>query len=129
VVKFVALSAIGLFAAFALLAWLGSVDGLWRWAGATGPGDLRALPLVALIAVVLGLLGTPLQSAVSRSFEARADAIALELTGDPDTAVLAFRRLAFANLADLDPHPLVVALLYTHPPIPDRIRSALAGNL
>ena len=127
--KFVVVSTVGLFIAFGVLAWLGSIDALWRWAGATGPGDLRALPLVALIAVALGVLGTPLQSTLSRNFEARADEIALELTEDPDTAVRAFRRLAFANLADLDPHPVAVALLYTHPPIPERIRSAVAGNL
>ena len=126
--KFVGLSAIGLGAGFALMAWLASMTQPWRWAGSTGPEDLRALPVVALIVVLLGLIGTPLQSWVSRSFEARADAIALELTGDPQTAVRAFRRLALANLADLDPHPVAVATLYSHPPITDRISSALAGN-
>lgn len=128
VVKFVGLSALGFGLGFGLLAWLGSFTGLWRWAGASGPSDVAALPLVALIAVLLGLIAMPLQNGISRRFEARADEIALELTEDPATAVRAFRRLAFSNLADLDPHPLAVATLYSHPPIPDRIGTAVAGN-
>ena len=125
----VGISAAGLLVGFGVLAWLGGIQGLWRWAGTTGPGQIAALPVVALIALALGLVAAPVQSAISRRFEARADQIALELTRDPDTAVRAFRRLAFANLADLDPHPVAVATLYTHPPIPERIEAALAGNL
>jgi STE24 endopeptidase len=78
-----------------------------------------------LVATVMGVIALPLQSAVSRRFEARADEIAVRLTDDPATAVRAFRRLAFSNLADLRPPDAAVALAFSHPPIPDRIRAAL----
>jgi STE24 endopeptidase len=125
VVKNVALASAGLLAGFAALAWLGGRPGFWSWGGATGVADVRALPLLLLFATVLGALALPLQSAVSRRFEARADEIAVRLTGDPATAVRAFRRLAFSNLADLRPPDAAVALAFSHPPIPERIRAAL----
>ena len=123
-----ALSAIGLFAGFGILVWLGTRPGVWSWAGASGIGDIGALPVVVLIAVVLAVLSTPLQNVVSRDFEATADRIALEATDDPEAAVRAFRRLAFANIADLNPPPIAVATLYTHPPLPDRIEAAVAHS-
>ena len=52
-------------------------------------------------------------------------AIALRLTNDPDTAVRVFRRLAFSNLADLRPPRAVTLLLYTHPPVDERIRNVM----
>jgi STE24 endopeptidase len=125
--KNVVLSSLGLLVGFATLAWLGPRAWMWSWAGAAGPGDLRALPVVALFALVMGVVTLPLETAVSRRFEARADEIAISLTREPDVAVRTFRRLAFANLADLDPPKAAVALLYTHPPLPDRIREVLSS--
>lgn len=126
VTKNLALSSAGLLVGFALLARLGGKRGLWGSAGADGIGDQAALPLLLIFATVVGLVLLPLQNLVSRHFERRADAIALELTGDPDTAIRAQRRLAFSNLADLDPPDPVVWLLYTHPPVKDRIEAAVA---
>ena len=128
--KNLAISSAGLLAAFGLLGWLGTREGLWGWAGADGPADVRALPLLVLLMTALTVASMPLQGALSRRFEADADEIAIRLTEDPDAAVGAFRRLALNNLADLDPPPLAVALFYSHPPIPDRIEAALAtaGN-
>lgn len=120
------ISSAGLLAAFGLLGWLGTRGGLWAWSGADGPGDLRALPLLVLLMTALTVISMPLQAALSRRFEADADRIAIRLTGDPDAAVSAFRRLALNNLADLDPPPAAVALFYSHPPIPNRIEAALA---
>jgi STE24 endopeptidase len=128
VLKNVALSSAGLFAGFAVLALLSAGDRWWAWAHSSGPGDPRSLPLLLLYATIVGVLTLPLQSAISRAFERRADAIALSLTHDPEAAVSSFRRLALSNLADLDPPPVVVALLYTHPPTSDRIRAALNAD-
>lgn len=126
VLKNLALSAIGLGAAFAFLGWLGGRGSLWAWAGATGPGDLRALPLLVLLSIGLTIVSMPAEAALSRRFEAEADRVAIDLTEDSDAAVAAFRRLALANLADLDPPPLAVAVFYSHPPIPERIEAVLA---
>ncbi|CAN5530149.1 M48 family metallopeptidase [soil metagenome] len=125
VLKNIALSSVGLFGGFGLLALLSGREEWWSWAGSSGPSDLRALPLLVLYATVVGLLTLPLQSAVSRSFERRADQIALSLTKDPEAAVSSFRRLALSNLADLAPPRAAVALLYSHPPTAERIRAAL----
>ncbi len=126
VLKGVVLSAFGLLFGFAALAWLATRTGLWAWAGATGISDVRGLPLLLLAVVVLTALATPASNAVSRSFEADADRMAFELTGDPEPAVRAFRRLAFSNLADLRPPKALVYLLFSHPPLPERIRAAVA---
>jgi STE24 endopeptidase len=126
VLKGVVLSAAGLLVGFGALAWLAARPGVWAWAGSGGVADLKALPVLLLFATVAGLLVTPVENAVSRGFERRADAIAMELTRDPDTAVGVLRGLALRNLSDLEPPSLAVAFLYSHPPVPERIRNALA---
>lgn len=125
VLKGVALSSLGLLVAFGALAWLAARAGPWSWAGAAGVSDIRGLPLLMLAAIVLATLLTPASNSVSRIFEADADRIAFELTGEAGPAVRAFRRLAFSNLADLRPPRALVYLLFSHPPIPERIRAAL----
>jgi STE24 endopeptidase len=128
VVKNLVLSSVGLLIGFAVLAWLSHRSAVWRWAGADGIGDIRALPLLIAFVTIAGLLTLPVQNGVSRWFERDADSIAFRLTGDPDTAIRVFRRLAFANLADLKPVPLATWVLFSHPPIPDRIRAAVAES-
>lgn len=126
--KGIAASSLALLAAFAVLYRLSQREELWAWGGAEGPGDLRALPLLLLFVLVASVITTPLESSLSRHHEREADAAAIELTGDPDTAVGSFRRLALANLADLDPPKTIVWMLFSHPPIPERIASAIAGR-
>ena len=101
-----------------------TAPGLLRRAGADGPGDPRSLALLLFLAAAAGLLGTPANSLVSRRIEARADVHALELTRDPGTFAEMQRQLALANLADLDPHPLVYGVFATHPTAPERIAIA-----
>lgn len=126
IAKGLALSSLGLLAGFAALRVLSTRGGPWSWAGAEGIGDPRALPLLLVFATLAGFLLLPLQNAISRRFEERADEIALELTEDPDTAIRVHRRLAFSNLSDLRPPRPAVWLLYTHPPVRARIEAAMA---
>ena len=126
VLKNLLLSSAGLLVGFGLLRFLVTRSDLLSWAGADAVADPRALPLLVVFATLAGLLLMPVQNAVSRSFERRADEIALELTQDPDTAIRVHRRLAFSNIADLDPPPLAVLFLYTHPPVRDRVEAAVA---
>jgi STE24 endopeptidase len=125
VVKGVVVSSVGLLAGFGLLWLLASRESVWEWAGASGVGDLRALPVLLLYLTVATLILLPAQSAVSRHFERQADATAIRLTEDPDTGVRVFRRLAFSNIADLRPPAVAVWALYSHPPTDDRIRAVL----
>jgi Zn-dependent protease with chaperone function len=128
VLKGVAVSSAGLLAGFGLLSVLASRGSLWEWGGASGVGDPRALPLLALYVTVATLTLLPFQSAVSRHFEREADSTAIRLTEDPDNGIRVFRRLAFSNIADLRPPAVAVWALYSHPPIDERIRSVLRSQ-
>lgn len=107
---------------FLLLGW----GALLRRAGAAGAADPRVVALVVFLVGALGLLAGPVQNLVSRRVEARADVHALDLTGDPASFVAMQRRLAVANLADLDPNPVRYALFASHPTAPERIALARA---
>jgi STE24 endopeptidase len=103
-------------------------DGLVSAAGATGPGDPRAVPLVLLVLWVLEIAALPFETLLSRRWERQADRFALELTHDGAALEEMHRRLALANLADLDPPRVLYGLLFTHPTPPERIAAARASN-
>ena len=90
------------------------------------PGTPAALPAlalaVALVSFATGLASNPL----SRLVEARADAFALRLTGEPAAFVGLERRLAVSNLSEPAPPPVWQALLGTHPTAVERIGFGLA---
>jgi STE24 endopeptidase len=88
--------------------------------------DVAGLPLVALAAGALSLVGLPIANAVSRAHERRADGFALALTGNPSAFVSAMRRLGAQNLAEESPSRLVRALFHSHPPIDERLEAARA---
>jgi Zn-dependent protease with chaperone function len=107
------------------LAMLGVAAGvLVSAAGATGPGDPRAVPLVMLVLWVLEIAALPFETWLSRRWERQADRFALELTHDGAALEGMHRRLALANLADLDPPRLLYVLLFTHPTPTERIAAA-----
>jgi len=91
-----------------------------------GPADVAGLPLFLLVLFILHLVSLPIQSGISRSFERQADRTSLALTGNAAAFIRSEVQLARSNLADLTPHPAVVWLLYTHPPVAERIRMAEA---
>ena len=112
-------------AAAVLVLWgLLSWHALLTAAGAAGPGDPRVVTLVLLTLLGLQLGALPFETWVSRRWERTADRFALELTGDAAAMEQLHRRLALANLADLDPPPLLYGLLFTHPTPPERIAAA-----
>jgi STE24 endopeptidase len=92
--------------------------------GVDGLGDPLAAPGLLLLVAAGSLLAAPVASLVSRWSEARADWVALEVTGDAATAVAVERRLALENRADLRPNRLLVALFSSHPPTMARIAQA-----
>ncbi len=57
---------------------------------------------------------------MSRSFERRADTLAYTL-GYGDDLISALRKLHKDSLSDMNPHPVVVKLTYSHPPLHERI--------
>jgi STE24 endopeptidase len=108
----------GLFLAAAALTW-----GAGRF-GFSGPADVGALPLLALVFGAFGLLTMPLTNAFSRWREVRADEFALTATQNPAAFAGAMTRLANQNLAEADPEAWVVFLLHSHPPIRSRLAMA-----
>jgi STE24 endopeptidase len=103
-------------------------DGVVAAAGADGPGDPRIVPLVLLVLWVLELGALPFETWLSRRWERVADRFAVELTDDPEALERTHRRLALANLADLDPPRPIYLLLFTHPTPPERIAAARMGT-
>src|SRR5262249_8872732 len=100
---------------------LGSWTGLLRRAGVDSIGDPRAVGLLLALAAVAGLVGAPLQNAVSRLIEARADAHALAVTHDPSTVEVMEPRPAAP-----DPPRWESLMFATHPSVVERIAAARA---
>jgi STE24 endopeptidase len=88
------------------------------------PIHLDALPLVALAAGGIWLASAPVRHALSRWQERRADAFALQLTGQPDAFQQAIRRLAARHLAEERPSRITRWLYHRHPSAAERLRLA-----
>ena len=86
-----------------------------RWLGISGVGDGRVVAFLLAFVAVVSFVTTPVQSAVSRQIEARADVHALDLTEDPQTFAEMQRRLATASKSDVTPNR-VLYLLVRHAP-------------
>ena len=112
----------------ALFVGLGITALVLRWGSARGlithPADPAGLPLLILTLLLLSLVTLPLQNVVSRHFERQADRAALELTGNRQVHIKVEVDLARSNLADITPPRWAVLLLYTHPPVLERIAIA-----
>ena len=91
-----------------------------RQTGIRGAGFVEALPLLGLVASVVGLIGMPLENAYSRHLERKADRYALRLTDNPAAFRSGLDKIAEISLADPDPSRLEQVLLHSHPPIVER---------
>jgi STE24 endopeptidase len=115
-------AAAGVLVAAVLTSWTPLLDR----AHAAGPDDPAVVALLVALGAWAGLLSAPVQSAVSRRVERRADAFALDLARDPVTVASMHRSLAVTNLAPLRPVRLLHLWFGTHPTSPERIAAARA---
>jgi len=110
---------------FVLLLWaLLQSSALLSALGVDGAGDPGVVPFVLLLGTAGQVAAAPPGAALSRRFEREADRISLELTDDPMAFEQMMRKLALANLADLDPPRLAYVALFSHPTPPERIMAA-----
>lgn len=125
--KGLALLAVGAFAAFWLVAFLTDrfLDTFGARLGLKGVADLACIPLVIAMLSLVDFVGQPVTNAVSRGVEHEADVFALEITHDNDAGARSFLKLAQGNRSDPEPAAWVRTILYSHPPLADRIRFAL----
>ncbi|MGC9667265.1 M48 family metallopeptidase [Planosporangium sp. 12N6] len=122
------IGALGSAAVVCALYLLGSWTGLLRRAGVESLAEPRGVALLLAVAAVVGLVAGPVQNAVSRRIEARADRHALALTRDPATFEAMQARLSLVNLGDPDPNPVEYTLFASHPSTVQRMAAARAWS-
>lgn len=95
-----------------------------RW-GVRHTYDLAGVPVVLLVLSGFLLLQSPVESALSRALEWRADAYGLRLTGMREATARLFAGFAERDYTDPDPPRWLHFWFGTHPPLKERIRFAL----
>ncbi len=80
------------------------------------------LLLLGFVGGILLLPLRPIANYFSRRHEREADLASYELTGDAGSMESALIKLSKENLSNFYPHPLYVALFYSHPPVIERIQ-------
>ncbi|MDB5425735.1 MAG: peptidase [Phenylobacterium sp.] len=91
--------------------------------GVRGISDPAGLPVLGVIIAVLGLIATPLTSAVSRIGEADADHFSLQHFNEPDGLAKALVKTVEYRAAT--PSRLEEILFYDHPAVGSRVRRAM----
>jgi Zn-dependent protease with chaperone function len=95
-----------------------------RW-GFTELHDLASMPLLALAITLVAFFAQPARNAFSRYQEHQADIYALELTHMNDAGARAFLKLGSQNKSNPDPSAVQKWMLWSHPPIVERVRFML----
>jgi len=134
IVKLLVVSILGLFVAFAAIAWLARQVWFYRAFGFEAPAGFTpsalvpALLLFALLAGAASFWLSPLMNLWSRKFEYEADAFARNVMGERLSLTGALRKLNEKNLSNLTPHPLYSGFYYSHPTLLEREQAlATAG--
>ena len=93
--------------------------------GLVGIADVAGLPLVALAVAAISAVVGPVLNALSRRWEATADAFALNTTGNQAAFASTMVKIHDQNLGVADPHPLAELLFHDHPSGLRRVEAAL----
>jgi len=86
--------------------------------------DFANLPLIVLVATVLGFLLMPALNALSRRHEREADRYAWENISAIAPFISSMQKLADQNLAERQPNKFIEWLFHSHPSIGKRIAAA-----
>jgi STE24 endopeptidase len=120
VIKLLLISALNLFMILALLQWLLSYGNFASDFNVDNGLLIFKLMVFFVFIEPLQLLLSILTSRFSRSMEYKADEMMVSL-GYKQAAIEAFKILGKENFVHLNPHPLVVTLSYSHPPLKERL--------
>ena len=71
----------------------------------------------------IGMITGIVDKAISRRHEFEADEYAVRSYGHPEAMIAALKKLSVDNLSNLTPHPFMVFLEYSHPPVLERIKA------
>ena len=117
-------------AMFWLLSFFIEQPGLFTAFGVAEPSVYAGLVFFGLLFTPIDLVLSIAVHARSRQNEFEADKFAVQTTGSSAPLVSALKKLSVETLSNLTPHPLTVALSYSHPPLLRRIAAmrAVAGR-
>jgi STE24 endopeptidase len=115
-----------LFCFFFLASWFVVQPALFTAFGVTHVSYYVGLVTFALSLRPLGIVVSILSCYLSRRYEFEADRFAAKAVGSPEPLISALKKLSKDNLANLTPHPLLVGLQFTHPPVLQRIAALRA---
>jgi STE24 endopeptidase len=91
--------------------------------GVSTPSYYVGLALYLILIRPLAVLFGIVMNYWSRRDEFEADRFAAETLGDPNPLIQALKRLSKDSLSNLTPHPLLVGLHFTHPPLLARVQA------
>ncbi len=134
VLKLLAVSIAGVFAAFAMIAWLARQEWFYRafgfehHAGFAAANVAPAMLLFGLLAGTITFWLSPFTHIWSRKFEYEADEFARTIMGEALSLIQALRKLSEKNLSNLTPHPLYSGFYYSHPTLLERERALSQGR-
>lgn len=111
-----------LFCASRILPWAVRKQSSWHLKGVC---DLASLPLLMLYLALFQLLQAPVENAISRTLEHRADAFGLRLTHLNEADARLFVGFAERDYSDPNPPPFLQFWFGTHPTLSERIKFAL----
>jgi STE24 endopeptidase len=124
VLKLLLINALNLFMILGLFQWLLTILDISTTFGVSENTLIFKLMVFFVLIEPLQLLLSIITSRFSRSMEYKADQMMVSL-GYKKAAVEAFKILGKTNFVHLNPHPLVVELTYSHPPIKERLQAIL----
>ena len=104
------------------------IDAEWfvyRW-NITSNLDLAIVPAISLAASLFLLAQGPIESAMSRSLERRADMYGLQLVNKPEAAARLMAGFGERDLADPDPPAILQFWFGSHPTLKERIETAIS---
>ena len=87
--------------------------------------SLQAIPFLALLVTLFGIIATPFGNFYSRKIEHEADMFALETTGMRNEFAESMRKLGKLNMTPENPPAWIEKIFFSHPSIGARIRAAL----